>query len=63
MEALRRERLLALAGCDDVRLSNLERLQIIGPGHAGYAASDVSQLRLILALQDAGIGLDVLAEV
>lgn len=55
MEALPRERLLVLAGRDDARLSDLERLGIIGPGHAGYAASDVSRLRLILALQDAGI--------
>ena len=62
MEALPRERLLVLAGCDDARLSDLERLGIIGHEHAGYAASDVSRLRLILALQDAGISLDVLAE-
>ncbi len=62
MEVLPRERLLALAGCDDARLSDLERLQIIGPRYDGYASSDVSRLRLILALQDAGISLDVLAE-
>ena len=62
MEALPRERLLVLAGCDDARLRDLERLGIIGPGYTGYAASDVSRLRLILALQEAGISLDVLAE-
>jgi hypothetical protein len=62
MEALPRERLLVLAGCDDARLRDLERLEIIGPGYTGYAASDVSRLRLILALQEAGISLDVLAE-
>ncbi len=62
MEALTRERLLMLAGCDDVRLAALEQRQIIGRGALGYTLSDVSRLRLILALQDAGIGLDVLAE-
>jgi len=62
MEALPRERLLVLAGCDDASLSDLERLQIITPGVTGYAPSDVSRLRLILALRDSGIGLDVLAE-
>jgi len=61
-KALPRERLLVLAGCDDARLSDLERLGIISRGHAGYVASDVSRLRLMLALQDAGISLDVLAE-
>ncbi|TCM60512.1 adenylate/guanylate cyclase domain-containing protein [Rhizobium sp. BK068] len=62
MEALPRERLLVLAGCDDASLSDLERLQVITPGVTGYAPSDVSRLRLILALRDAGIGVDVLAE-
>ncbi|MBB4167046.1 adenylate/guanylate cyclase domain-containing protein [Rhizobium sp. BK538] len=62
MEALPRERLLVLAGCDDASLSDLERLQVITPGVTGYAPSEVSRLRLILALRDAGIGVDVLAE-
>jgi len=62
MEALPRQRLLVLAGCDDARLDDLEQRQIIGPGVHGYSLSDVSRLRLILALQDAGIGPDILAE-
>lgn len=62
MEVLPRERLLMLSGCDDARLDALEQRQIIGSGALGYSLSDVSRLRLILALQDAGIAPDVLAE-
>jgi adenylate cyclase len=62
MDVLSREMLASLAGCDDDRLQQIEQLRIIEAGAAGYAGSDVSRLRLVLALNDAGIALETLAE-
>ncbi len=62
MDMVSREKLAMLAGCDDARLLEVERLGIIEPGSNGYAVSDVSRLRLVMALEEAGIGLEQLAE-
>lgn len=61
MGSLSRERLAALAGCDAEQLDAVARLQIIEAGPEGYATSDVSRLRLVLALNAAGIALETLA--
>lgn len=62
MDALSREKLAMLAGCDDAWLQEVERLAIIEAGAEGYSASDISRLRLVCALYESGIGLDKLAE-
>ncbi|GHE68384.1 hypothetical protein GCM10019059_30170 [Camelimonas fluminis] len=62
MEAISRATLSALAGCDETRLSELERLGILRQRNGSYHSGDVSCLRVALALNDAGISLDTLAE-
>jgi adenylate cyclase len=61
-ETLSRCRLAALAGTDEAQILRLETLGLLAPGEAGFASGDVMRVRLVRALEAAGMTPALLAE-
>ncbi len=59
---LTRSRLAALAGVDEARLAALEGLGLLTPNRGGFEAGDAMRVRLVGALEAAGLPPEAIAE-
>lgn len=62
MEQLTAARLARLVGCRETQLQELQQLGILGPADEGYTNADVEKVRLVLALDKAGVEFSVLSD-
>ena len=62
MEQLTAARLARLVGCRETQLLLMQQLGILGSADEGYANADVEKVRLVLALDEAGVEFSVLAD-